>query len=245
MANDGYEDVDDTLPDGEDDADGEDAADDHSGPADESVADDASEVNNTELDPSEPAHEREVIDLDSQPTEEVWTDAQPRPKDELWMSSPEYVKEVGPSEAEVAEAKKESMPAYEVESTKVDMAPLAVEPEAGSMPALEGMSKKEGIAPLEVESKKVGMAPLEVESKKADIAPLEVEPQKAVAESMPPPPVPAKKSAVLTLGGVTIRLPANPPPGMREKYAKLVIARVEELQQLGEKKVTPTIHKST
>ena len=58
--------------------------------------------------------------------------------------------------------------------------------------------------PLEVEPKKADMAPLEVESKKADMAPLEVGSKKAIAESMPPPPVPVKKSASLTLGSVTI-----------------------------------------
>ena len=130
------------LPDGEDDAD------DHSGALDESLADDASEINNTELDPSEPGHDRDVIDLDSQPTEEAWTDAQPRPKDELWMS-PEYEKDVEASEAEIAEMKKESMPALEVESMTGSMPALQVE-SAGSMP------------PLEVESEKAGMAPLEV-----------------------------------------------------------------------------------
>jgi hypothetical protein len=233
----GYSDLDDSLP----LPDGEDDADDHSGALDESLADDASEINNTELDPSEPGHDRDVIDLDSQPTEEAWTDAQPRPKDELWMSSPEYEKDVEASEAEIAEMKKESMPALEVESMTGSMPALQVE-SAGSMPPLEVESEKAGMAPLEVESKKANMeplevepkkadmAPLEVESKKADMAPLEVGSKKAIAESMPPPPVPVKKSASLTLGSVTIRLPANPPPGMREKYAKLVLARVEQLE---------------
>ena len=64
VADDGYSDLDDSLP----LPDGEDGADEHSGALDESLADDASEINNTELDPSEPGHDRDVIDLDSQPT---------------------------------------------------------------------------------------------------------------------------------------------------------------------------------
>ena len=47
--------------------------------------------------------------------------------------------------------------------------------------------------------------------------------------SMPPPPIPGPR---LTVGGVTVRLPAVPPPGMEAQYVRLVEARMEQLKKL-------------
>ena len=54
-------------------------------------------------------------------------------------------------------------------------------------------------------------------------------PNQKEKESMPPPPIPGPR---LTLGGVTFRLPAVPPPGMEPQYVRLVQARVEQLKKL-------------
>ena len=54
----------------------------------------------------------------------------------------------------------------------------------------------------------------------------------AKKEEMPPPPVPVKPKQRLQLAGVTISLPSNPKPEMREKYIKLVSAKMDNLKKL-------------